>query len=281
MSLVAPLPADDAELLEGAGFDPRTAADESLFPADSWLRRISGEQAVLFGGGRALLLEIAHPLIAVGVAEHSNFRTDPFGRLRRTLDAMGAIAFGSRSRALAAARSVEQAHRGVTGCLDRDVGTLSAGTPYSGRDPDLMKWVWATLADTALVVYERFVEPLSERARDLYISDHSRMAQLLGIPADLLPESHAAFRSYFDAMLEGDHLTVTATARDIAECVLEPPVRDPATATVRSVTAAFLPDRLRAEFGLRWDERRAAKMEALVRSVRELRGRSKRSASTS
>lgn len=279
MSLVAPLPTDDAELLERAGFDPRTDPEAGLFPADCWLRRISGEQAVLFGGGRALLLEIAHPLIAVGVAEHSNFRADPFGRLRRTLDAMSAIAFGSRRRALAAARSVERAHHGVRGRLDVDAGPFPSGTRYDGRDRDLMGWVWATLADTALVVYERFVEPLDEGDRDSYLADHARLARLLGVPADWLPESHAAFRRYFDAMLEGETLTVTPTARDIARCVLEPPVRGPATATLRGMTAALLPDRLRAEFGLRWDEKRAAKTEALVDSIRKLRTGTERSGS--
>ena len=258
-------------MLELAGFDPRTDTDESLFPADCWLRRVSGEQAVLFGGGRALLLEVAHPLVAVGVAEHSNFRTDPFGRLRRTLDAMGAIAFGSRSRALAAARSVERAHRSVRGELGERAGLFPAGTLYFGRDPDLMGWVWATLVDTALVVYERFVQPVDETARDLYFADHSRMARLLGIPLDWLPENYAAFRTYFDAMVEGGTLSVTPTAREIAKSVLEPPVRSSATATVRTMTAALLPENLRSEFGLRLDARHAEKVEALVRSVRELR----------
>lgn len=277
MSLLASLPVDDDELLESSGFNPLIADEESLFPEDCWLRRINGEQAVLFGGGRALLLEIAHPLIAAGVAEHSNFRTDPLGRLQRTLDAMGAIAFGRRSHAVAAARSVERVHGSVKGVLGTDAGPFSAETFYHGRDPELMRWVWATLADTALVVYERFVETLDESARNSYFADHSRMARLLGIPADEVPANHAEFRSYFDAMLEGDTLTVTSTARDIAKSVLEPPVRNSGTGTLRSVTAMLLPDRLRGEFGLRWDERRAAKMESFTRSIRELRKGSQRS----
>ena len=281
MSPVAPLPEDDGELLERAGFDPLIADEESLFPEDCWLRRINGEQAVLFGGGRALLLEIAHPLVAVGVAEHSNFRADPLGRLQRTLDAMGAIAFGGRSHAVAAARSVERAHCAVQGVLDEGAGPFPTGAPYSGRDSDLMGWVWATLADTALVVYERFVESLDETARDLYFADHARLARLLGVPADWLPRSHAEFRGYFDTMLEGNTLTVTPTARDIARSVLEPAVRNGATQTVRSMTAMFLPNRLRSDFGLRWNEDRAAKMEALVRSTRELRKGPKRSRSDS
>ena len=75
-----PLPADDAELLAFAGLSDPPPPDEGLFRRGCWLRRVSAEPVLLFGGGRALLLEIAHPLVAAGVAEHSSYRSDPFGR---------------------------------------------------------------------------------------------------------------------------------------------------------------------------------------------------------
>ena len=177
------LPSDDAELLRRAGFDATSAPAAGLFDDASWLRRVSREPALLFGGGRALLLEVAHPLVAAGVAEHSNFRRDPFGRLRRTLDAMGAIAFGSAEAALAAARSVERAHAGVRGALVAGAGPFAAGSRYDGRDPALMCWVWATLVDTAIAVYARFVAPLDAEALADYYADQVRMARLLGMPA--------------------------------------------------------------------------------------------------
>ena len=159
------LPLDDDALLALAGLGDPPPPEEGLFRRGCWLRRVSGEPVLLFGGGRALLLEIAHPLVAAGVAEHSSYRTDPFGRLQRTLEAMSAIVFRDRAAALAAARSVERAHQRVTGRLAAPAGRFAAGTPYSGRDPELMLWVWATLVDTALAVYERFVETLDVDAR--------------------------------------------------------------------------------------------------------------------
>src|SRR5947208_217115 len=148
----ATLPADVDALLAHAGIDASIPAREGLFRDDGWLRRVSREPAVLFGGGCALLLEVAHPLVAAGVADHSDFRRDPFGRLQRTLAAITAITLEPRGTAIAAARAVARAHECVRGRLGEAVGRFPAGTPYHGRDPDLVLWVWATLADTALAV---------------------------------------------------------------------------------------------------------------------------------
>src|SRR5262245_47092157 len=160
----APLLADDEALLAHAGVDPSLPEREGLFRNDGWLRRVSREPAVLFGGGCALLLEVAHPLVAAGVADHSNFRRDPFGRLQRTLAAVSAMALEPRGAALAAARGVARAHERVRGALGEAVGPFAAGTEYHGRDPDLVLWVWATLVDTALAVHRDFVGPLDDQA---------------------------------------------------------------------------------------------------------------------
>jgi len=264
------LSSDDAVLLRRAGLVARRDPDEGLFPRSSWLRRVSAEPVLLLGGGRALLLEVAHPLVAAGVAEHSDFRSDPFGRLQRTLDALGAIAFGSRDVALQAVRGVERAHRRIRGRLAQDAGPFAAGTAYSGRDPELVLWVWATLVDTAIVVYERFVEPLASRSLDAYYRDQCAVARLLGVPAARVPRRYAAFRGYFDGMLASDVLTVTEPARQIAERVLE--ARHASARLVRGLTAGLLPPRLRAAYGLAWDPRRAARLETLTRSVQALRG---------
>ena len=93
------LPEDDADLLAHAQPEGPDAGARGLFRDDSWLRRVSGAPVAIFGGGRALLLEVAHPFVAAGVAEHSAYRTDPFGRLQRTLAAMQAITFGDTPRA--------------------------------------------------------------------------------------------------------------------------------------------------------------------------------------
>jgi len=265
------LPESDAELLALADPTDLPPASEGLFRDGGWLRRISGERVLLFGGGRALLLEIAHPLVAAGVAHHSDFRNDPFGRLQRTLDAISTLTFGDRDRALAAARRVEAAHARVRGVLHETVGSFSAGTPYDGRAPDLVRWVWATLVDTALVVYERFVEPLDASAREAYYADQQVIARLLGVPPDRVPGSYAAFRAYFEGLVESEALSVGREAREIAEAVLHPPGGLGGAGTLRLVTAGLLPERLREAFALPWDAKRAGRFDALAESVRSLR----------
>jgi uncharacterized protein (DUF2236 family) len=265
------LPRDDDALLALAGLDAAGPPEEGLFGADSWLRRVSAESVLLLGGGRALLLEVAHPLVAAGVAEHSSFREDPLGRLQRTLDAMSALAFRERGEALEAARRVERAHLRVRGRLAHAVGRTPAGTPYDGRDPELMRWVWATLVDTALEVTARFVAPLPPEALRSYYADQRTLARVLGIPEPLVPVDYAAFRAYFDGMLAGDALAVGDAAREIAAAVLDPPLRLPATGLARLVTAGLLPARLREAFGLAWDERREARLQELCASARALR----------
>jgi uncharacterized protein (DUF2236 family) len=265
------LPRDDDALLALAGIAAPLPPGQGLFRADSWLRRLAGESVLLIGGGRALLLEIAHPLVAAGVAEHSRFREDPLGRLQRTLDAMSAIAFRDRPAALEAARRVERAHLRVHGHLAERAGRHPAGTAYSGRDPELMLWVWATLVDTALVVTDRFVGPLAPEARESYYADQCVVARVLGIPSELVPADHAEFCAYFDGMLASDALAVTGTAREIASAVLDPPLRLPATGVARLVTAGLLPARLREPFGLAWDAARERRLTELCASARALR----------
>jgi uncharacterized protein (DUF2236 family) len=265
------LPRDDEALLALAGLDPATPAGAGLFAQDSWLRRVSAESVLLLGGGRALLLEVAHPLVAAGVAEHSRFREDPLGRLQRTLDAMSTLAFGERGVALEASRRVERAHLHVRGRLAHATGRFAADTPYDGRDPALMRWVWATLVDTALEITSRFVAPLAPEAQRSYYADQRALARVLGIPDALVPRDYAAFRAYFDGMLAGDELAVGDAAREIAAAVLDPPLRLPVTGVARLVSAGLLPARLREAYGLAWDERREARLEELCASARALR----------
>jgi uncharacterized protein (DUF2236 family) len=265
------LPGDDAALLASAGLCDPPPPEEGLFRRGCWLRRVSGEPVLLFGGGRALLLEIAHPLVAAGVAQHSSYRSDPFGRLQRTLEAMTAIVFRERAAALAAARSVERAHQRVTGRLAEAAGRFAAGTPYSGRDPELMLWVWATLVDTAVLIYETFVGELDGDARRAYYADHRSVVRVLGVPDALVPPDWDAFRAWFDAVLESDTLAVTPAAREIATGVLEPAAAISDARKLRLITSGLLPPRLREAFGLAWDEVSAARLAALSASVRGLR----------
>jgi len=265
------LPRDDADLLALAQPAGPAPGARGLFRDDGWLRRVSGAPVAIFGGGRALLLEVAHPFVAAGVAEHSAYRSDPFGRLQRTLAAMQAITFGELPAALEAARGIERAHARVRGTLPEAAGPFAAGTPYSGRDPEAVRWVWATLADTAWLLYERFVEPLDPDAREAYYAEHRVLAVLVGVDPALVPSDWSAFRAYFDGMVEGDVLAVTPLARDIAATVLDPPTDAGTARLARSITAGLLPPRLREAFGLAWDDAREQRLEAMIEQVRGLR----------
>ncbi len=261
------LPDDDDALLDQAGIVPPQDPSEGLFARGCWLRRVSADPALIFGGGRALLLEVAHPLVAAGVARHSDFRGDPFGRLQRTLDAMSAMVFHERAAALAAARAVERAHRRVAGRLDEPAGPFVAGTAYSARDPELMRWVWATLLDTALAVYARFVGPLSGEALADYHREQAALARVLGVPAALVPDRPASFRRYMDETLASGALFVTAEAREIARAVLEA-LAGPWGETARLLAVGLLPERLRQDFALPWDEGQEREIRALEERVR-------------
>jgi uncharacterized protein (DUF2236 family) len=222
--------------------------------------RIGREAALLLGGGRALLLQVAHPLVAAGVAEHSGFREDPWKRLEGTMNAVWAVVFGTRAQADRAARRVRAMHAKVNGTLAVPMGPFPAGTRYSALDPALLLWVHATLVDSALLVHSQWVGPLSAREREDYYEDMKICARLFGTPVEAIPPTLGDFDAYMAEMLASDEICVTETAREIARTVLHPPVSlalRPAVEAVNLVTASLMPPRLRREYGLAWDPVRA------------------------
>jgi uncharacterized protein (DUF2236 family) len=229
------------------------------------------EAVVLVGGGRALLLQVAHPLVAAGVAAHSRFRAHPLERLWRTLDLMLRIVFADGAAALGAVREIERVHARVQGTLEEDVGPFARGTPYRAGDPALLLWVYATLLDTALDAYERFVGPLGAEAKAVYYEESKVGARLLGIPDGLLPPAFADFQGYFHSQLAGDVLAVGRAGREIAAAILRPslPVGlAPAVSLARFVTVGLLPPVLRERYGLSWSGRCEAALGALAAAVR-------------
>src|SRR6202521_1000675 len=184
-----------------------------LYSDDSITRRVNRENVLFVGGGRALLMQLAHPKVAAGVDEHSDFRVHPIRRLRRTMLMIMAIVFGDRDTALAAARAVNQVHARVR------------GQDYRALDPDLLLWVHATLMDTALVTYETFVKPLLVSEREDFYQEFKLLGELLGIPGDRFPKTIRDFDVYMDAMVESGAVHVDQRAKDLARLVLRPRVR--------------------------------------------------------
>jgi uncharacterized protein (DUF2236 family) len=224
--------------------------------------RINGERAVLLGWGRAILLQVAHPLVAAGVAEHSHFAAEPLGRLRRlqrTLDAMLALTFGTAEEAAAAAKRIDDIHGRVRGSLGTAVGPYAAGAPYFARDPRLLRWVHATFLDSALRVYVLYVGPLAPADQDRYCAEATGIAPLLGIPDGYLPATVADLHCYLDEMLASGEIAVGDDARRVARELLRPmapPALRPLERLLQLPTVGLLPPSLRAAYGLRWTARR-------------------------
>jgi uncharacterized protein (DUF2236 family) len=230
------------------GPGPGRAGDPGLFSPGSIARRVNAESALLLGGGRALLLQLAHPLVAAGVADHSDFRSDPFGRLVNTLNLTLTVAFGDHSQRRAAAARVAQTHRRVVG--ERN------GSPYRALDPELLLWVHATLVDSAIVTYERFVGPLGPIARERYHDEMKRQGAAFGVTDDRFHPTYDAFRRSVDETVAS--LVVTDEARELGRAVLHPPAPPtlrPFAPAMRLITTGLLPEPVREGYGLAWGPR--------------------------
>lgn len=229
------------------------------------MARVNRERVLLVGGQRALVMQLAHPSVAAGVAQHSDFPARALDRLRRTLDLSLAVIYGSPDEAREATEAIRAVHDRVTG--------IARGRPYRANDPELLLWVNATLIDTTLVVYQHFVRPLEERDRHRYYRETVDSAELFGIPRSVIPSDLDAFRVYLRSMLEGAELRATEEGHRLVADVLRPPLSlplRPPTALIRQITLALLPDRIREMFDLRAGQLSRFALRAASRSMRLL-----------
>jgi uncharacterized protein (DUF2236 family) len=261
--------------------DPGGSDVDGLYGPASEAWRLSREAAmILIGGPRSLLLQIAHPLVAEGVDQHSDFRADPWRRLSGTLRSYFTIVFGTRTAARAEIVRLGRLHRRVAGPVRDPAAVVTTGAiTYSARDPDLALWVHTTLVDSTMVAYDAFVEPLSEARRAAFYDETRQIAVAFGVPAERVPVDITAFDAYVAAMLAPDGpVHPTPTARALAEVILHPPlgpvaavlpgpIAGPVGAVLDAVPGALvdwtlwsavglLPPGLREEFEIPWDARR-------------------------
>ena len=239
----------------------------------SMAQKIHSEVVLLLGWGRAILLQLAHPLVACAIAEHSLFRAQRPRRLRRTLDAMLALTFGTPEDVERVSRAINAAHRQVCGKLCERAGVFPAGTEYSARDPALLRWVHATLLDSFLRTYELYVGSLAPEEKDRYCAETSESSLLLGIPAGYLPRSFGELQTYMDKMLASGEITVTETACSLARQVVSPAVLWPGQPLVWLIqlpTIGLLPPAIRQAYGFPWDSRHEAALHLSAELVRGL-----------
>jgi uncharacterized protein (DUF2236 family) len=233
---------------------------------------VNREVIVVAGWGRAILMQLAHPAVAAGVHHHSAFRGSlraSLKRLQSTVGAMQAITFGEPEAMIDAAARINAIH-------DRVRGHSGEGRSYSAHDPELQRWVHATLLESVPLAYERIIGPLTARERDQYCAEASIMEPLMGMPPDSLPRDWATLDRYMREMVSGDQLVVTDTSRALARAVLYPPnwrVAWPAFRAMQLMTIGSLPVAVREAYGFAWtghDERALARWTATIRSVLRL-----------
>jgi uncharacterized protein (DUF2236 family) len=233
----------------------------------SW--EINREIVAVAGWGRAILMQLAHPAVAAGVHDHTTFRGSlraSFRRFHSTVGAMLAITFGDEEQMIAAAAGINTIHDRVRGSIGG-----RGGASYSAHDPELQRWVQATLVESIPLTYELLIRPLTQAERDRYCAESALMEPLLGMPPGWLPRAAADLDSYINAMLADGRLIVTGTSRALANAVLYPPHWRwlwPAFRPLQLLAIGTLPPSLRVAYGFKWRERDA---RALARWTRMLR----------
>jgi uncharacterized protein (DUF2236 family) len=237
------------------------SVEMAYFTDDSMLRQVHREMVVALSGPRALLMQATHPVAFAGFFAHTGALDAPYDRLSRTAAVMDTIGFGSRADADRVTRRVRAMHARVNGILEAPVGRFPAGTPYAADDPALLLWVLAPLADSAMVIYERYVRTLSRDERDAYWQDYRVIGTLFGLADDEMPADIEGFDAYMAGMLSGGDLHLAPAARELAvDIVLRPPVPLWARGLLEvanQITLGLLPAEIRRLYGFSWDPARS------------------------
>lgn len=231
------------------------------FPPGSVIRRVNLEPAIMFGAGRALMLQIAHEAVAQGVDEHSDFKGNPFTRLVGTLEAVYAVVYGSEELAAGVGRRIQWIHDFIV------------GPGYRANDPANLLWVHATLLDTALKCNEELVGPLSPSEREAYYQEMTKVAEVFGCPREAQPDTFEDFERYVEDVVA--EIDVTPIGKDLAAFILDPTLPlhlhvplAPLLAVQRRATLGSLPPRIREQLDQSWDEREQARYDRMQRRVR-------------
>lgn len=242
--------ADSQELLatlERLPGDPGSG----FFGPGSVTWRVNRESAVFLAAGRAALLQLAHPWVAVALAQHSNLLHDAVGRFHSTFRVIYTMVFGTRDQASEASKQLYRVHTGIRGELPHALGGYPSGDHYEANEVGALRWVYATLVESAILAYEFALPPLTLSDREQYYAESKRMGPLFGISDEALPRDWTAFLHYTRMMVDSPQLCVGADALALGKSVLSgagtwiyPPH------WYRALTAYWMPEPLRAAFQL-------------------------------
>jgi uncharacterized protein (DUF2236 family) len=238
---------------------------------------IAGERLALLAWPRAILLQLAHPLVAAGVAQHSTFRASPlapFARLHATVGAFRELTFGSDDAAARVVQRILGIHDRVQGTLQHAAGPHGAGARYSAHDPALLLWVHATLLDSHVRILEPILRPFTTEERDHYCREAAPYAVILGAVADDVPRTWQGIQDYLRQQIESGWVTVGADARGLAPDIIRPafgwPVW-PLRYAGELLTVGSLPPVIRDAYGFAWSDARQRRHERLLATLRAVR----------
>jgi len=241
-------------------------------------RRINAERVLIIAWPRAILLQLAHPLIAAGVAEHSRFRGGTKAaafRLHQTINAMLAISFGSDRERTAALDGIRTIHRRVRGTLPIACGPFAAGAGYTAEDPHLLLWVHVTLVESVLLGYQQLVGPLSAAECDQYCAESADVAVALGVGTDAVPRTWKTLRAAVERGCAAETIVVSVQAHAVASALLAPLGgwfgRSAISPILSLLVAGQLPTTVRSQYGFTWNstrEWRFKRIMALLRAIR-------------
>ncbi|HEY1984618.1 MAG TPA: oxygenase MpaB family protein [Terracidiphilus sp.] len=261
---IAALIADVQRQAAQRGVDPSAG----IFGPDSISWKINRESALFLGAGRAALLQLAHPWVAAALEQHSSLMAKPIARFHNTFRIVFTMIFGSLDQASRSARHLHSLHTQIQGAVPEDIAAYARGSHYQANQIAALRWVYATLVESAVLAYECVRPPLTVAERAAYYAESRTLAALFGLPASDLPESWEAFIAYCRAMENSSALGVSAGARQMAHNLLagagswiKPPH------WYRSLTTLWLPPRFRAEFQLSYQ---AAESQAAARARQRL-----------
>jgi uncharacterized protein (DUF2236 family) len=224
---------------------PEHPADDGFFGPGSVTWKLSSDLGSPIGGLRSLMMQALHPLAMAGVDQHSDWRSDPVGRLAATSAYVTTVSVGDRATAEQAAARVRRIHEHVRG-----VDPVT-GQPYAAGDPALLLWVHAALVDSTVEAARLFGQALTDDGTDAYISEMVVAAELVGVPAGMVPATSAALRRYIASVRPV--LQCTRAARESMAYLLDPPGLDADLAEiwqdVRDGAVAALPGWARDLYG--------------------------------
>lgn len=222
-----------------------------VFGPDSITWRVNRESALFLAAGRAALLQLAHPWVATAIKQHSSVLNSPIARFHNTFRIVFTTIFGSKDQAFAAARSLHELHTHIRGELPSPIAGYIEGSRYEANYVPALRWVYATLIESAILAYEVVQPPLTQAEREAYFAESKKSASLFGIPAAELPLDWASFLAYINGMCASNALGVDSSSRAMAQSLLRGAgswIRPPLW--YRALTTEWMPPRFRDEFAL-------------------------------